>query len=91
MDVGNRILESGEMIKIKMFLTPGEMQELTNRIHHSKQVLVLRSMGIEHRTRPDGSVAVLRQHVEQTLGIVVTKRKVMSTEPNWGSLNATHA
>lgn len=69
-----------------MFLSKQEIHELTNRIHYSAQTRVLRSMGIEHRARPDGSLAVLRTHVENTLsGVrfsIPQKRK--KTEPNWG-------
>ncbi len=80
------------MGNFKMFLTGDDLHELTNRIHHSKQALVLRSMGIEHRIRPDGSVAVLRRHVEELLGVVaIATRKSKITEPDWRALNATRA
>ena len=46
-------------------LTAVELRELTGRVRRSAQVLALRFMGIEHHVRPDGSVAVLRSHVEQ--------------------------
>ncbi|MES2126688.1 MAG: DUF4224 domain-containing protein [Pseudomonadota bacterium] len=78
------------MDKPTMFLTQDDLRELTNRIHHSKQALVLRSMGIEHRIRPDGTVAVLRQHVEQVLGVVTeSRKKAAAAEPDWGALHAT--
>lgn len=71
-----------------MFLTLDEVKSLTGRVHHSAQVKVLCSMGIEHKVRPDGSVAVLRQHIEQSMGITVDKKKSKIIEPNWGALNA---
>lgn len=47
-------------------------------------------MGIEHRARPDGSLAVLRTHVEQQLGgAIAPNRKTASSEPDWGALNAS--
>ena len=56
-----------------MFLTKEELQELTGRTRRDAQVAALRSMGIEHRIRPDGSPAVLRAHVEQAgeMGVII--------------------
>lgn len=71
-----------------MFLTRDEVRALTKRIQYSAQTKVLRAMGIEHRVRPDGSLAVLRLHIEQIFGGVSEKRRQLSTEPNWGALNA---
>lgn len=51
-----------------MFLTHDELVDLTNKQRRDAQIRALRYMGIEHRIRPDGSVAVLRVHVEQLLG-----------------------
>lgn len=51
-----------------MFLDRNELIHLTGRTRKDAQVRVLRFMGIEHRLRPDGSVAVLRSHVEKSLG-----------------------
>ncbi|MHB8348410.1 MAG: DUF4224 domain-containing protein [Acidiferrobacterales bacterium] len=48
-----------------MFLTPEEIVALTRRKRRPAQVIELRYMGIEHRVRPDGSVAVLWAHVER--------------------------
>lgn len=45
------------------FLTEEEVQALTERKVRRAQVSVLNSMGIEHRVRPDGSVAILRAHI----------------------------
>ncbi|WP_189459645.1 DUF4224 domain-containing protein [Jeongeupia chitinilytica] len=51
-----------------MFLSQPELCELTNRVRRGSQATVLNSLGIEHRVRPDGSVLVLRAHVERLLG-----------------------
>jgi len=72
-----------------MFLTREEIRGLTTRIQYSAQVKILRAMGIEHRVRPDGSVAVLRLHVEQLLGGESKQRCESNKEPNWGALHAT--
>ena len=74
----------------KMFLDTEELRELTQRLQRACQVKVLRSMGIEHRCRPDGSLAVLRSHVENLFsGHTNVKAKNIDAEPNWGALNAT--
>lgn len=72
------------------FLTQEEIRDLTGRVQNAAQVKVLRGMGIEHRARPDGSIVILRSHVEQTLGGVTSApRKRTPTEPNFTNLNAT--
>lgn len=77
---------------MKMFLDSDEVRELTKRVQHAAQARTLRAMGIEHRPRPDGSLAVLRVHVEQQLGgAPTTARKKASAEPNWGALDAARA
>jgi len=44
-------------------------------------------MGIEHRVRPDGSVAVLRAHAERVLsGQVYAKIGNKEQEPNWSAI-----
>ena len=71
-----------------MFLNREELIELTGRRVKSAQVRVLRYMGIEHRIRPDGSVAVLKAHVEQVLGISQTTERYRreQVEPNWDAM-----
>lgn len=74
-----------------MFLTDEEIKELTRRVHHSVQATTLCLMGIEYRARPDGSIAVLRAHVESILSGKVDKKTKALTEPNWGALNGTRS
>lgn len=69
-----------------MILDKYELIELTGRRVKSAQVRVLRYMGIEHRMRPDGSVAVLKAHVEQVLGATNKKPYVREVEPNWSAI-----
>lgn len=73
-----------------MFLTDDEIKDLTRRVHHNVQASVLCKMGIEHKLRPDGSLAVLRSHVENVLTGKFDKKSKAVKEPNWGALNATH-
>ncbi|WP_240804925.1 DUF4224 domain-containing protein [Cupriavidus oxalaticus] len=51
-----------------MFLTAEEVRQLTNRVQRRAQAVVLNSLGVEHKIRPDGSIIVLRAHVEHLLG-----------------------
>jgi len=70
-----------------MFLTPEELTELTGRQRRDAQVRALRYMGIEHRVRPDGTVAVLKTHVEQSFGETHSHDKVVKqVEPDWSAL-----
>lgn len=68
-----------------MFLSKQEIEVLTGRTRRDAQIRILRFMGIEHRVRPDGSVAVSRAHVECVMGgtIAVTNNSKHKQEPNW--------
>ena len=68
-----------------MFLTASELRELTGRIRKNAQAEALRQMGIEHKLRPDGSVAVLRAHVERSLGLNEAVKNMKTIEPNWSA------
>lgn len=72
-----------------MFLTEDEIRELTRRKVHRSQTEALRSMGISHKVRPDGSVAVLKSHVEKTLDGLPEKARMKEWQPDWSSLNAS--
>lgn len=69
-----------------MFLTAEEIAELTGRKLHKSQRTVLNHLGIEHKVRPDGSLVVLRSHVEKSLGGDVGSAKLKSPEPNWAAI-----
>lgn len=47
-----------------MFLTAQELFELTHRKYGAWQAIALKNMEIRYRTRPDGTLAVLRADVE---------------------------
>ena len=67
-----------------MFLSNDEITDLTNRQRSAAQVRALRAMGIEHRIRPDGTVAILRSHVEHLLGYSAGAKVVKEYE--WGEV-----
>ena len=63
-----------------MFLTNEERQELTGRKHRTAQVETLRSMGVEHRLRSDGSIVILKSHIEKLFdGVVKTANNTETT------------
>ena len=71
-------------------LTKDEIEALTGRHRKDAQIKALRFMGIEHRVRPDGTVAVLKAHIEQILGgsSPSSQRRNSRSEPNWAALDA---
>lgn len=66
-----------------MILTPDELAALTGKVRRDAQVRALRFMGIDHKVRPDGTVAVLRSHAEKVLGGESSSSKVKRTEPDF--------
>lgn len=73
-----------------MFLTPEEVIELTHKKKRSAQICALRGMGIEHRIRPDGTIAIMRSHIEKILGGLASKNDRINhqKQPNWSAFNA---
>lgn len=72
-----------------MFLTNDEIIELTGRTRCDAQKKQLLMMGIEHKSRADGSLAILRSHVEQEFSGIVTPVK-KQFKHNFEALNAAH-
>ncbi|KQV50062.1 DUF4224 domain-containing protein [Massilia sp. Root335] len=67
-----------------MFLTDDEVKELTRKSRRASQAKVLNSLGITHKIRPDGSLVILRSHVEQVFaGRKSEEKPRLATEPNW--------
>lgn len=52
---------------MSLTLTKDELAELTGRKRSPAQARALRAMGIDHFTRPDGTVAVLREALQAPL------------------------
>ena len=69
-----------------MFLDADELISLTQRQRPSAQLRVLRYMGIEYKTRPDGSLAVLKDHVEHLLGGATPAKPEKEFEPDWSAI-----
>ena len=51
------------------FLSPRDLSFITGKIRPSAQKRVLRSYGVDFLVRPDGSLVVHRDAIEQRLGI----------------------
>ncbi|RKR46257.1 DUF4224 domain-containing protein [Paraburkholderia sp. BL17N1] len=64
-----------------MFLTDEELTELTAKRQSAARIRALRGMGVEHKVRPDGSIAVLRAHVERLFGEKTSKPKMKTWQP----------
>lgn len=70
-----------------MILSPDELVALTHKRRPSAQARALRAMGIEHRARADGSLAVSRAHVDAVLGGQAGRRSsAREVGPNWGAI-----
>ena len=70
-----------------IFLDTLEIVSLTGRVKHTSQVRVLKAMGIEHKVRPDGSVAILRAHITKVFsGDADVARVIKPTLPNWSAI-----
>lgn len=69
-----------------MFLTEQEIYDLTDRERHDAQARALKYLGIDFRQRADGSIVVLKSHVEKVLGGIPEKHVKVKTEPNWNAL-----
>lgn len=71
------------------FLLPDEIRNMTGKQRRPAQVKVLKAMGIEHKVRPDGSIAVLRAHINKVFdGDVDAKqtKKEKVVGPNWAAI-----
>lgn len=60
-------------------LTDAEIRDVTRKKRPSAQVRALRSMGIAHRMRPDGTVMVLRSSLQDEASPSVEQE----SEINW--------
>jgi hypothetical protein len=70
-----------------VFLDADELVELTRRRRSDAQMRVVQTMGIEHRRRSDGTVVVLRSHIEDLLGGAGPRLKPgADIEPDWSTL-----
>ena len=87
-DIGQLLL-AGEHVKVlsaaeRVTLTDDELHELTGRRQSQAQRRALNAMGIDHRTRPDGSIVVLRTTVEAAKP--KSARRKADPEPDFDAL-----
>lgn len=75
-------------LKTDTFLAPEEIKDLTDKSRRPSQVKVLNSMGIQHRVRPDGSVAILRAHITKVFdgNPEAARKTAKSAQPNWAAI-----
>jgi len=69
-----------------MFLTPEQLKLLTGKQVRPAQVKALRTMGIQHKVRPDGFPLVLQSHIENALDGMRKESVKNGGEPNWDAL-----
>jgi hypothetical protein len=71
-----------------LFLEPFELEGLTGRRRPNAQIRVLQAMGIEHKVRPDRTIAVLREHVNNVFSGTTRSpgRRHKSEAPNWAAI-----
>lgn len=69
-------------------LTPHQLYDLTHRKKKTAQRAALNQMGIEYKVRPDGSIAVLDEHVLKVMGGRVEGNQRKRIEPNWEAMRA---
>ena len=68
------------------FLSSKELEELTHFKRRRAQREALQTMGIEHKVRPDGTVAVLKSHIEKEFDGYAEKEMNKRVEPNWNAI-----
>lgn len=67
-----------------MFLDDEELTQLTRKQQNAARIRVLSAIGVQHKVRPDGTIAVLRQHVEEVFGLKKRKKEEGSAwMPSW--------
>lgn len=68
------------------FLDDAQLRKLTGRKRSDAQRRQLNAMGIVHRVRGDGTLAVLQEHVADLMGGTPRAKVSSPAEPNWGAL-----
>ena len=72
-------------------LTPKEIEEITHKKRYSAQQRVLRTMGIDSRPRPDGTIFVDRSIYEAWLrGGRNNGESQGKTVPKWDRINGSY-
>lgn len=67
-----------------MFLNDEELTELTRKRQNAARIRVLNAIGVQHKIRPDGTIAVLLAHVERVFGEKAGRQTAESSwKPSW--------
>lgn len=69
-----------------MFLTPDQIQSLTNKVRPSAQCRALTGMGIKFLQRPDGTPAVSCAHIDKVMGAGTAAALARKTVPNFDNV-----
>jgi hypothetical protein len=69
-----------------LVLSDEELRDLTRKVRADGQARVLKALGLTYGIRPDGSLVVLRVHLEEKLNPSSQPRKHLKVEPNWGAV-----
>lgn len=72
----------------ELFLVDSEISELTNKTYAPARIKALNALGIQHKVRGDGSIAILRAHIIKVFGgnPETPSRKSKDAEPNWSAI-----
>lgn len=76
------------MAGTELFLTDDEIFDLTKKTYSPTRIKALNALGIQHKVRGDGSIAILRAHIIKVFGGAqdVQTKKSKSSEPNWNAI-----
>lgn len=69
-----------------MFLTEQQLIELTGKKYAAAQARQLVFMGIQYKKRGDGSIAVLKAHIDKMFDGVYSENQPSLIQPNWAAL-----
>lgn len=69
-----------------MFLDDDALVELTRKRRHDAQRRVLDALGVKYKPRPDGSLAVLKAHVDELFGCTAPAKVKRPAEPHWDAM-----
>ncbi len=67
--------------QLPLCLTEAEIVSATQRVRRSSQALVLQQMGIPHKIRPDGTIAVDRLAYQLAMGLPAGQAMRQARQP----------
>ena len=70
----------------RILLTREELMEITGYSRSKSQAAWFLDNGINHRTRADGSLVVLRRHFQDSMGQASGSISAIAPEPDFSSL-----